>query len=147
MKNKKIIFLVVLIVIVNYFDRRPNEQLLSTLFTVIGIFFSIGYSLCTTFDDSKITNKDFLKILRANFKVIQINFIIFFVLAAVFLVLPGYFTKTYQLWIINFSLDKTALAIFLYTTFYFIYNFQALQKLKNDVSDKIKAMEEIKRIQ
>ena len=107
---------------------HPNNALLSTLYTVCGIMFSIGISLIVTFNLSNIRNS-----FMWHFTIATLAFVGESYLPVENLNLYVFQTKNgIQLnwWTIFFVL-------ILFAIIYFIMNFLALQRLTTDIYDRI----------
>jgi len=56
----------------------PDGALFNTIFTVNGIFFSIGYSVIISFDLSQVTNKIVLDAIKESLKKLETSFLVYF---------------------------------------------------------------------
>ena len=122
----------------------PNNALLSTLYTVCGIMFSIGLSLIVTFNLSNIRNKNYLNTIKNNLKYIRNSFMWYFAIATLAFISENYLpAENLNLYIfqtakgIQLSWWFIFFVLILFAIFYFIVNFIALQKLNADIYDKI----------
>lgn len=122
----------------------PNSDLLSTLYTVCGIMFSIGLSLIVTFNLSNIRNKNYLTKIKRNLRYIRNSFMWYFTIATFAFIGESYLpTENLNLYV--FQTNKGVLlswwSIFLvailFAIIYFIINFLALQKLSTDIYDRV----------
>lgn len=124
------------------FDVRPDEFLLSTLYTVSGIMFSIGLGLIASFNLSSVKNRNYLKKIRLEIQNVRNSFIILFGLSTICLVINQYLPK--QDFVI--SIGKNAIhyspsimigLVMIYSILFFIVNFLEVQKLNNDIIDQV----------
>lgn len=122
----------------------PNATLLSTLYTVCGIMFSIGLSLIVTFNLSNIRNKRYLETIEHDLKSIRDSFMWYFAIATIAYIGESYLPMNNlnsQIFQIEIGLKLNWWIVFfiliLFSIIYFIMNFIALQKLNSDIYDKI----------
>ena len=122
----------------------PNSDLLSTLYTVCGIMFSIGLSLIVTFNLSNIRNKNYLTKIKSNLRYIRNSFMWYFTIATFAFICESYLpAENLNLYV--FQTNKGILlswwSIFfvaiLFAIIYFVMNFLALQKLSTDIYDRV----------
>lgn len=114
---------------------------LSTLFTVNSIMFSIGLGLIAGFKITGVKNRTYIAEIRHNVKEVRNVFIILFSLSALsFMISPlNERPLTLSLHGYTFSLDLLLLSalVVVYSTIYFIRNFLAIQKLNDDIFDRL----------
>ncbi len=121
----------------------PDQFFTSTIFTVSGIMFSIGFGLIVSFNLNGVKNKNYIKELRENINFVRNNFMTYFLLATTCYILDQYFNSVSFTIIDKLNIKITfCLSIFfclfiLYSVCYFITNFIEIQKLNNDIFDKI----------
>lgn len=117
-----------------------NAVVLQTLFTVLGIVFSISMSLLVSFSLSKILNKK----LRADLRYAITNnrnaLLLDFGIATIALVIAlvwneNYLNITYS-WLV-FDIMLIALCVIASSLVFEIYNFRKLHKLHTDIEDAI----------
>ncbi len=122
---------------------RPDGFFSSTIYTVSGIMFSIGLGLIVTFNPSGVKNRDYITALRANIANVRNAFLTHFGLSTVYYVLNQYLSKPqYELHAhlfvdISFSWSIFLCLLMFYSAVYFVINFIEIQKLNNDIFDKI----------
>ncbi len=123
---------------------HPNNALLSTLYTVCGIMFSIGISLIVTFNLSNIRNKNYLTIIRRNLTYIRNSFMWHFTIATLAFVGESYLpVENLNLYVfqtkngIQLNWWTIFFVLILFAIIYFIMNFLALQRLTTDIYDRI----------
>lgn len=122
---------------------RPDGFFSSTIYTVSGIMFSIGLGLIVTFNPAGVKNKDYIRALRANIIDVRNAFLTHFGLSTVYYVLnqylsdPKYEIHTHFVFNISFSWSIFLCLLMLYSAIYFVINFIEIQKLNNDIFDKI----------
>ena len=120
----------------------PDSNIIPTLYTVAGILFSIGLGVISGFDFRDVKNRFFLKILRKNIRVVRNSFILFFSYATFALLIFQYFgqvgkTTEFFCFAWKFDFGLHALLSILFAIAYFIANFLALQKLRDQITDKV----------
>lgn len=121
-----------------------NAAVLQTLFTVLGIVFSISMSLLVSFSLSKILNKKIRMKLRAAITTIRNNLLLDFGIATLALVIALIWNEDYLRLSFNwFSIDIMLIAVALVAAslVYEIYNFRKLHKLHTDIEDAVIAEE------
>jgi len=124
-------------------DLRPDSFFSSTIFTIAGIMFSVGIGLIVTFNPSGVKNKDYLRELRSNIQNIRNSFLLHFCLLSVYFIINQYVAdKKHDLHIktpieITFSFSIFFCLLMIYSSIYFVVNFLEIQKLNNDIFDKL----------
>lgn len=120
-----------------FMDIKIGNEVSNTLFTIVGIMFSIGMSIAVTSNTSVVVNKKIRKSLRDEINRIRDLFISCFSIVAFIYVLNIIFTnRTLEVWGYKiFSLEVCQLLIQLYSITYFIVNFMSLQNLNNQIGD------------
>ena len=118
-------------------DIEIEENVSNTLFTIVGIMFSIGMSIAVTSNTSVVVNRKIRNSLRDEINRIRNLFISCFSIVAFIYVLNIIFTNwTLEVWGYKiFSLEVCQLIIQLYSITYFIVNFMSLQNLNNQIGD------------
>lgn len=118
-------------------DIEIGENVSNTLFTIVGIMFSIGMSIAVTSNTSVVVNRKIRNSLRDEINRIRNLFISCFSIVAFIYVLNIIFTNwTLEVWGYKiFNLEVCQLIIQLYSTTYFIVNFMSLQNLNNQIGD------------
>lgn len=137
-----IVLLLLTIIISSVWDTRPDDFFMSTIYTVTGIIFSIGLSLIVTFSLHGLKNKSYINHLRKNLFYIRQSFIVYFSIATLCYILDKYigkefFSKTIFNHDVKFSFSILFCLLIFYAIIYFIVNLLAIQKLNNDLFDKI----------
>lgn len=112
--------------------------IITTLYNAICIVFSVGMGLIVTFSLSGIKNPTIVKKIRLNIKSIREKFIILFTLCTILLIFEKYWPNITVLYINlrNFSHAAT-IAFFTLSIGYFIHNFTKIQKLRDEMFDRI----------
>ncbi len=121
-----------------------NAVVLQTLFTVLGIVFSISMSLLVSFSLSKILNKKMRMALRAAITTTRTNLLLDFGIATLALVIALIWDEDYLRLSFNwFSIDIMLIAVALVAVslVYEIHNFRKLHKLHTDIEDAVIAEE------
>ncbi len=124
---------------------RPDGFFSSTIYTVSGIMFSIGLGLIVTFNPNGVKNREYLKALRTNITGIRNEFLTHFGLSTCYYILNQYLSKPkYEIHAhfkvdISFSWSIYLCLLMIYSAVYFVINFIEIQKLNNDIFDKVNA--------
>lgn len=137
------------IVICTFYPVHLDTFFVSTLYTVVGIMFSIGLSLVVTFNIGNVKNPSYIRHIRNNIRKIRNNFILYFLSSTICYITNYYIeellkkqvTKYFVLFHIkasNIQFDFSLLAsiVILYSIAYIIVNFIAMQKLNDELFDK-----------
>lgn len=120
-----------------FMDIKIGKDVSNTLFTIVGIMFSIGMSIAVTSNTSVVVNRKIRKSIRDEINRIRDLFISCFSIVAVIYVLNIIF-KSWTLEVLGykiFNLEVLQLIIQLYSIVYFIVNFKSLQNLNNQIGD------------
>lgn len=118
-----------------------NAAVLQTLFTVLGIVFSISMSLLVSFSLSKILNKQMRMTLRSSITHVRNMLLLDFGVATFVLVVALIWNEkhlryTFSCWgVIDIML--TAVVLVATSLIYEIYNFSKLHKLHTDIEDAV----------
>lgn len=143
-----LLMLAVTTVVSTVWDIRPDSFFSSTVFTVAGIMFSIGLGLIVTFVPNGIKNKSYLKTIRQNITEVRNSFLSHFSLTTFYYILNQYFFNyefVFQ-WVdkinIAFSVSIFLCLLMIYSSIFFIANFIQIQKLNNDIFDKVSEEQE-----
>lgn len=111
------------------------------IFSVSGILFSIGISLIVTFNFQGIKNEKFIRSLRKNLYSVRNNYIVYFVISTAAYLASIYWKQVCIIHIINiyfnFSISSFACTIIIFSIAYYIANFVAVHKLKDQLFDQI----------
>jgi hypothetical protein len=117
----------------------------NTLFTVIGIFYSIGYSIALGFNFDRIQNDEFSKRIKKEIKkIIKLFTICLFISAILFLLSNAFVAGSnpalnfFHYGYLKFSPQIFFAASLLFCLIFLVYNFTCFQKLKDDLEEKIK---------
>jgi len=138
-----VLLLVIAILCSSVWALRPDGFFSSTIYTVSGIMFSIGLGLIVTFNPSGVKNKEYILALRENIADVRNAFLTHFGLSTVYYVLNQYLTNPkYEIHAhivvnISFSWSIFLCLLMIYSAIYFIINFIEIQKLNNDIFDRI----------
>lgn len=111
-------------------------------FTVGGIFFSVGLSLLTSFDFSKIVNDDFYQKLLSNIQLVRKSFIFHFFISTICIailyfiqsnsiVIPVFFSR----WYLN--IKNISIFCMIYTLINSILNFKTMAEMKENIDRRI----------
>ena len=119
---------------------RGNANILQTLFTILGIVFSIVMSLLVTFDLSEILNTKNRKRIRVSIASTMKNFVLDFAVTALFFIVVSVaFSKTPPIAIKRLTIDAqlTGMLITIISLVYEVYNFWKIHKLKVDIEEQV----------
>nr|DAE94298.1 MAG TPA: hypothetical protein [Caudoviricetes sp.] len=125
--------------VLSLFDFTFSRQTISSLYNVLGIIFSIGMGLLVTFRLDGIKNLSYIRNIRGNIKYLQKVFILYFTVSTISYIsyqeVPIYEFMSY----INTSIIANLFTIcfIVFSMVYFVINFLAIQKLSEDIFDKI----------
>lgn len=121
-----------------------DKEVIGTLFTVVGVIFSVGMSLIISVSSTGVKNKDARAIFRSQLSQIRTRFIIVFVLLSLFFILlpKDGSTELIDLWKIKSVTIKLSSNIFqvsclLLSILYYIVNFYSIQSSLYDLQDRI----------
>ncbi|AVE42439.1 hypothetical protein AM461_18035 [Providencia rettgeri] len=104
--------------------------------------FSIGLGLIVTFNMNGVKNKSYINKIRKNLTSVRDSFLIYFVISTTCLVLGQYLNDVD----VKFEVKGTVITIspvmlffslIIYSIIFFIINFLEVQKLSQDIFDKI----------
>ncbi len=145
MKRQVISFLLITMITIGFpsiLSWRPDTFLLSTLYTVCGIMFSIGLGLIVTFNMAGVKNKTYINIIRKNLKSIRDSFLRYFIISTTCLVLGQYLNGVdikFAVKGIGITISPAMLffSLILYSIIFFVINFLEVQRLSQDIFDKI----------
>lgn len=131
-------------------DVTVDKEVIGTLYTIVGIMFSIGMSLIVSCTFDQIKNKKIIHRLRIALHSIRERFVYAFILSTI-MFLISVFTKEekdYLSYLIrpiknSFELKWSILicCVLLVTIIYFIINMISIQKLNEDISDSLESSE------
>ena len=123
-------------------DMPLKEGLISTLYNVSGIMFSIGLGLIVSFNLSGIRNREYIKEIRKNIANIRDVFISYFVVST--LIYIGIIDFRYKSFYIKIDCSIFACILLLFSIIYFTINFLSIQKLNDEIFDRITEEQEQK---
>lgn len=138
-----ILILVITIFASSVWDIRPDSFFSSTIFTIAGIMFSVGIGLIVTFNPSGVKNKDYILQLRRNIANIRNSFLMHFGLLSTYFIINQYVAdKKFDLHFqyhfdFTFSFSIFFCLLMIYSSIYFVVNFIEIQKLNNDIFDRL----------
>lgn len=137
----RILFAVALALVLAAVGVSGNAVVLQTLFTVLGIVFSISMSLLVSFNLSKILNKGMRRSLRASIVYARNMLLLDFVVSTVCLVTALIWKEDslrYSLsnWLVIDVMLIAAIVVAI-SLVYEIYNFRRLHKLHCDIEDAV----------
>lgn len=122
---------------------RPDPSLISTLYTVSGIMFSIGLGLIVTFNMNGVKNKSYIVEIRKNLNSVRNSFLFYFSLSTIAMIITLYTPKNDITLYNAFSFDivlnyhMTMCLFVAFSILFFIINFLDVQKLNQDLFDEL----------
>lgn len=128
-------------------DTPLKEGLISTLYNVSGIMFSIGLGLIVSFNLSGIRNREYIKEIRKNIANIRDIFISYFIISTLIYITYSYIEVIdfrYKSFHIKLDGSVFACALLLFSIVYFTINFLSIQKLNDEIFDRITEEQEQK---
>lgn len=130
----------------NISEYRPNDSTLNVLYTVSGILFSVGLGLIITFVPNGVKNPAYIVEIRKTLNGVRNRFFIEFSMATLLYVffststnIPIISIKIYENIILKVDIMLFASIIIFFSLPYFMINFLAIQKLNNDIFDRVTA--------
>ncbi len=142
----RFLFIIFLFLIIsNLFPVKIDDFFINTIFTVAGIMFSVGLGLIVTFSFAEIKNKKYLHKIRDNLNAVRDSFLQYFTIVTFCYVIDYYLRKS-ELYLttlhiskyeFNFNWSVFLCLLIIYSIIYFIINFIKIQKLNNDIVDKV----------
>lgn len=142
--TRDLIVLFIIILISIFFDIKVDDFFMNTVYTVLGIMFSIGIGILVTFNLHGIKKRTLIIRVRKSINVSRNLYIYYFSFSTLFFVSEKYIREgssnlieiysgdSFDI-VINFSV--TACIFLFYSIFYFIYNFLQVQKLNDEIFD------------
>lgn len=145
----RIISILTMTVVAYFVGFVPDSAMMSTLFTVLSVFISIGLSIIISFDLSKVKNDFIFKKVQANLKRVKDNFIWYFaVIIVIYISYPRISglckTQFFNIGGIEFVVDFHALfndfvfSLLVFGVLYYLYNFSSLQSLKDEITAELR---------
>jgi len=124
--------------ILTYFGISVGTNIISTIFNIIGIVFSIGMGLIVTFSISGVENRSYILIIRNNVRQVRQRFIVLFSICTFLFICDDNIPQhiLYKINLARLSSNFT-LSFFILSIVYFIINFIRLQNLNNDIFDRL----------
>ena len=130
-------------IVVSLFNIPLDDHLPAILFTVCGIFFSVGMSQIMTYDISKITNEKYFQSIKNSLHAIRKSFVMQFICCSIAYIVYELIKQNMTVFVvtikgIDFYIIKYLNVILVYCLIYFVINFQELLKNKLDLDSKIR---------
>lgn len=130
--------LIMSVVISSLFDIECKDQVIQTLFTVIGIAYSIAISNIIGFKTDDIVNIKYRNIIKNKIKSMKNMNTIDFSLSILVFISSCLFTSfKFSLYFVKFNISMFVLLSLLFSLFYIVFSFKGLQQLSEDVSDRL----------
>lgn len=137
----RIIAIIVVSIIVSSLipDMTISDGLVNTLFTVVGIVFSVSMSILIGFNLDEVYNESYLRRIRKELKDIRDRFIFYFILSVfLYLVYSTIKDCITTVSVVKLRYDFLVVLFEAFTIGYYVYNLVSLHELNNNLSDKIK---------
>lgn len=140
---------VVMIIIVFLISITINVNIsavfINTVYTVVGIMFSIGLGVIVTFNLQGVRNKNIIVFFRNNLLKLRNSYIKYFVITTFLFLVDNFFRESnnnlkriqFKNITLNFDISVFVSLIMFFCILYFIYNFILLQKLNDDIYDEL----------
>ena len=124
---------------------KPDNFFVSTFFTVLSIMFTLGLSIISTFDIKGIKNKNYVRQIRNILNKIRNSYILYFFISSALYILDKQLIEHQQnifLLVVakkSFELNLSLLlcVTMLYFIVFYTYNYIKLQKLNEEIFDRI----------
>lgn len=130
--------LIMSVVISSLFDIECKDQVIQTLFTVIGIAYSIAISNIIGFKTDDIVNVKYRNIIKNKIKSMKNMNTIDFSLSILVFISSFLFTNfKFSLYFVRFNISMFVLLSLLFSLLYIVCSFAGLQQLSEDVSDRL----------
>lgn len=130
--------LIMSVVISSLFDIECKDQVIQTLFTVIGIAYSIAISNIIGFKTDDIVNVKYRNIIKNKIKSMKNMNTIDFSLSILVFISSFLFTNfKSSLYFVRFNISMFVLLSLLFSLLYIVCSFAGLQQLSEDVSDRL----------
>ena len=130
--------LIMSVVISSLFDIECKDQVIQTLFTVIGIAYSIAISNIIGFKTDDIVNVKYRNIIKNKIKSMKNMNTIDFSLSILVFISSFLFTSfKLSLYFVRFNISMFVLLSLLFSLLYIVCSFAGLQQLSEDVSDRL----------
>ena len=130
--------LIMSVVISSLFDIECKDQVIQTLFTVIGIAYSIAISNIIGFKTDDIVNVKYRNIIKNKIKSMKnMNTIDFSLSIHVFISSFLFTNFKFSLYFVRFNISMFVLLSLLFSLLYIVCSFAGLQQLSEDVSDRL----------
>lgn len=130
--------LIISVVISSLFDIECKDQVIQTLFTVIGIAYSIAISNIIGFKTDDIVNVKYRNIIKNKIKSMKNMNTIDFSLSILVFISSFLFTSfKFSLYFVRFNISMFVLLSLIFSLLYIVCSFAGLQQLSEDVSDRL----------
>jgi hypothetical protein len=133
------------IVLSNWLPSISGEYFMNTIYSVLGIMFSIGFGIVVNINLAGVKNHDYIRIIRGNIKKVRNSYIYYFTLSTLLFIFERFAAEAgiqrisiLEREFINFDIDifSATMIILFYSIFYFIFNFIEIQRLNEEIFDK-----------
>lgn len=138
-----VLFLLIGLVASSMIKFNTIEFIISTIFNVSGIMFSVGLGLIATFNMNGIRNREIIKSIRNDLNNVRNLFIIYFSISTICLISGKWLIdEKKDIFVIpnttiSLSLSFALTFVMIFCIAYFIYNFFQIQKLSEKIFDEL----------
>ncbi|SEG39059.1 hypothetical protein SAMN05421847_2169 [Halpernia humi] len=144
-KYRDIFLLIIVFAIAITINVNISAVFINTVYTVVGIMFSIGLGVIVTFNLQGVRNKNIIVFFRNNLLKLRNSYIKYFVITTVLFLVDNFFRESknnikeiqFKNISLNFDISVFVSLIMFFCILYFIYNFILLQKLNDDIYDEL----------
>ncbi|MGL5228589.1 MAG: hypothetical protein ACRC77_10425 [Bacteroidales bacterium] len=118
-----------------------TKNIVSILYTISGIMFSVGLSVVATFNMQGVVNPDFVRQIRKILSGLLNKFIIYFIISSAAalceMILSEMSRSIISIGKIKINISVFCIMTILYSVAYFIVNFRAIYRLNAELFDEI----------
>lgn len=142
---KKILIASVVCVLLSLIPLNVSDSTLTIIYGIIGVLFSVGMSLIISFNGSNIRNAELKKEIRDNMHNVRRNFLSVFLFSSFFFVIYSVMPKDLKQieWyktegiVLKSDWSFSVISYHLYSIVALISNYLDIQKLYEDIEDRI----------
>lgn len=138
----KILIITIISLLLSFFiscaSITANENIISTLYNVACVVFSIGMGLIITFPLNGVKNIYYIQAIRSSIKKVRNKFIIVFAICTLSYIIQNFIPKIkiYTVYL-NLFISNFTWIFFVCAIAYFIVNFINVQNLKYNIFDRV----------
>lgn len=117
------------------------KNIVSVLYTVSGVMFSVGLSVVATFNMQGVVNPDFVNYIRRVLKRLINRYILYFIISSLAalseMVLSDIDNSIINIWKFKINISVLCILTILYSIVYFIVNFRSIYQLNSEIFDEL----------